>query len=71
MDNTKEYSKSEIMFNEESLELKPDYMKRYNCNILVMGDDWENVFNSDDYECVYFKRTPDISSTLLRNELYS
>ena len=67
--NVKKYSKSKIVFEEESLEQKLDYIKYYNCNVLVMGDDWNNSFNSNEYECIYFKRTNNISSTLLRNRL--
>ncbi len=69
INNIKEYSKTDLVFKEESLDKKLDYIKQYKCNVVVMGDDWENKFNSKDYECIYFKRTPGISSTLLRKKL--
>lgn len=53
------------VFLEESLELKADYIQRFNADILVMGDDWKGKF--DDFanicEVVYFERTPAISTT--------
>ena len=69
INNVKKYSKSKIVFKEESLEQKLEYIKSYDCNVLVMGNDWDNKFNSTEYESIYFKRTPNISSTLLRNEI--
>ncbi len=33
------------VFLEESLELKPDYIKRYKADVLVMGDDWAGKFD--------------------------
>ncbi|WP_237457583.1 adenylyltransferase/cytidyltransferase family protein [Pseudomaricurvus sp. HS19] len=53
------------VFLEESLELKADYIKRYEANILVMGDDWKGKFDhySDLCEVVYLSRTPSISTT--------
>ena len=55
--NVKTYSNSNDVFEEESLEQKLEYIKQYDCNILVMGNDWENKFNSNNYECVYLPRT--------------
>ena len=69
MNNVKKYSKADVVFKEESLEKKLDYVRQYKCNIVVMGDDWINKFNSDKYESIYFRRTPNISSTMLRNKL--
>jgi len=53
------------VFDEESLEQKGEYLKHYNADILVMGDDWEGKFdvNGDICEVVYFQRTPAISTT--------
>ncbi|EJL93774.1 cytidyltransferase-related enzyme [Pantoea sp. GM01] len=55
------------VFLEESLELKPDYIKHYNADILVMGDDWKGKFDhfSSLAEVVYLERTPSISTTSL------
>jgi glycerol-3-phosphate cytidylyltransferase len=53
------------VFLEESLELKADYIRKFNANILVMGDDWQGKFDDLASICkvVYFERTPAISTT--------
>lgn len=53
------------VFIEESLELKAEYIKEYNADILVMGDDWEGRFDQYKSLCdvIYLKRTPSISTT--------
>lgn len=53
------------VFVEESLELKPNYIRQYNADILVMGDDWAGRFDvmSDFCEVKYLPRTPSISTT--------
>lgn len=56
-----------LCFKEESLELKRDYIIKYNADILVMGDDWEGKFDylKDICEVIYLTRTPSISTTQL------
>ena len=53
------------VFLEESLELKADYIKYYNADILVMGDDWQGKFDhlKDICQVVYLPRTPSVSTT--------
>ncbi|EPP1572617.1 adenylyltransferase/cytidyltransferase family protein [Campylobacter lari] len=53
------------VFLEESLELKEEYIKKYQADILVMGDDWKGKFDSFNKICdvVYLERTPSISTT--------
>lgn len=53
------------VFLEESLELKADYIRRFNAQTLVMGDDWRGKFDhlSPLCEVVYLTRTPTISTT--------
>ncbi|WP_282015906.1 adenylyltransferase/cytidyltransferase family protein [Marinifilum flexuosum] len=53
------------VFYEESLELKGEYIKKYNADVLVMGNDWEGRFDEFKSLCevVYLKRTPSISTT--------
>lgn len=53
------------VFIEESLELKLDYIKKYNADILVMGDDWEGRFDwvKPACEVIYLPRTPSVSTT--------
>lgn len=53
------------VFLEESLEAKAGYLRQYQVQILVMGDDWKGRFDhfSDLCEVVYFARTPSVSTT--------
>ena len=59
------------VFMEESLEAKGDYLRAHHADLLVMGADWEGRF--DQYreicEVVYLPRTPDISTTALKERL--
>ena len=53
------------VFLEESLELKADYIKYYNADILIMGDDWQGKFDHLKELCqvIYLPRTPSVSTT--------
>ncbi|MHA0995024.1 pantoate--beta-alanine ligase [Enterobacter ludwigii] len=53
------------VFLEESLELKLEYIRKYDADLLVMGDDWEGRFDWVRNECdvIYLPRTPSISTT--------
>jgi len=51
------------VFIEESLEKKEDYIRFYNADILVMGDDWRNKFDNLPCKVLYLSRTPSISTT--------
>ncbi|MFQ0834061.1 adenylyltransferase/cytidyltransferase family protein [Citrobacter gillenii] len=53
------------VFIEESLEQKLDYIRTYNADVLVMGDDWTGKFDwvKTDCDVVYLPRTPSISTT--------
>lgn len=53
------------VFIEESLELKGEYIKQNNADILVMGDDWQGKFDHFNTLCKvhYLPRTPSISTT--------
>ncbi|NVK23381.1 MAG: pantoate--beta-alanine ligase [Gammaproteobacteria bacterium] len=55
----------DTVFVEESLELKAQYIKMFNADVLVMGDDWKGKFDhfSDICDVHYFERTPSISTT--------
>ena len=54
-----------LCFPEESLEKKAEYIKQYNADVLVMGDDWEGKFDylKEFCDVVYLERTPSISTT--------
>jgi glycerol-3-phosphate cytidylyltransferase len=56
-------------FLEESLELKPHYIKKFSADILVMGDDWQGKFDFCKCICrvVYLKRTEGISTTEIKS----
>lgn len=60
------------VFLEESLELKGEYIKRYKADILVMGDDWKGKFDCfrDLCSVVYLERTPNISTTQVKTEIF-
>jgi len=60
---------ADLIFEEESLEWKQDYVTKYACNLLIMGDDWKDGFNFCDCACLYLPRTPDISTTQLKQNL--
>lgn len=53
------------VFWEESLEEKAQYIRRYNADVLVMGDDWAGKFDELSSLCAieYLARTPAISTT--------
>jgi glycerol-3-phosphate cytidylyltransferase len=55
------------VFWEESLEQKAEYIRQYQADILVMGDDWAGKFDDLAAFCKveYLPRTPAISTTEL------
>lgn len=64
------------VFKEESLELKAEYIKKYNASVLIMGDDWEGKFDwvkelCSNVEVIYLPRTPSISTTEIIEKIKS
>jgi glycerol-3-phosphate cytidylyltransferase len=61
------------VFLEESLELKANYLVKYNADILVMGDDWQGKFDQFSNLCqiIYLPRTPSISTTAIVEKVRS
>jgi choline-phosphate cytidylyltransferase/glycerol-3-phosphate cytidylyltransferase len=55
----------DFVFVEESLELKAEYIKQFDADILVMGDDWQGKFDEFSSICQvkYLPRTPSVSTT--------
>lgn len=55
------------VFWEESLEEKEQYIRSFNADVLVMGDDWAGKFDELSRLCEieYLPRTPAISTTEL------
>lgn len=57
---------------EETWEQKRTDMHHYDIDIVVMGDDWKNKFDfleEEGVEVVYLPRTPEISTTQIKNDL--
>lgn len=56
-----------LVFDEESMDQKAEYIRKYDANILVMGDDWKGRFDMYRKHCdvVYLERTPSVSTTHL------
>ncbi len=52
-------------FFEESLELKREYIKKFNADIFIIGDDWRGKFDYLNEICqvIYLPRTENISTT--------
>jgi len=57
------------VFEETSMELKNSYIQMCGANILIMGDDWINAFDWTSCCAIYLPRTPNISSTMLREQM--
>ena len=61
----------DAVFPEVAWEQKKDDILRLEIDTLVMGDDWKGKFDelSDYCKVVYLSRTPNISSSALKNSL--
>ncbi len=59
------------VFLEESLELKKEYIKRYNADIFIIGNDWEGKFDDLNTLCkvLYLDRTKNISTTSILSDI--
>ena len=68
MTKIKEYSFVKEVFVEESMEQKAEYIEKYNIDILIMGDDWNNKFDNFNCKTIYLPRTNGISSTILKKQ---
>lgn len=63
----------DYVFLEESLELKREYIKKYNADIFIIGDDWKGKFDdiNDICKVIYLNKTKDISTTSIINDIKS
>lgn len=63
----------DLVIPEESWEQKRDDIVNYSVDIFVIGDDWKGKFDflSDLCEVIYLPRTPEISSSKIKQDLYS
>lgn len=62
----------DLVIPEESWEQKRDDCKQYHIDTFVMGDDWKGKFDyleEDGIEVVYLPRTPEISTTKIKDDL--
>jgi len=54
----------DLVFPEESMNLKGDYIQMNKADILVMGDDWKGEFDTiSPVPVKYLERTPTLSTT--------
>ena len=62
----------DLVIPEESWEQKQTDMHEYHIDTFVMGDDWKGKFDflKEDVEVVYLPRTPEISSSQIKKDLY-
>lgn len=63
----------DLIIPENDWEQKREDIIKHNVNIFVMGNDWEGKFDflKDICEVVYLERTPEISTTRIKNHLKS
>ncbi|MER2190047.1 MAG: glycerol-3-phosphate cytidylyltransferase [Solibacillus sp.] len=61
----------DLVITEDNWGQKKDDILKYEIDCFVMGNDWEGKFDelNDFCEVVYLERTPEISTTKIKNEL--
>lgn len=62
----------DLVIPEESWEQKRSDIHKYHIDTFVMGDDWKGKFDyleAEGVKVVYFPRTPEISTTQIKNDL--
>jgi len=61
----------DLVIPENTWEQKIDDVKKYSIDVFVIGDDWKGKFDflKDYCEVVYLARTPDISTTQIKNDI--
>lgn len=61
----------DLVIPEENWEQKKNDIKEYHIDTFVMGDDWKGKFDFLNNQCevVYLERTPEISTTKIKEEL--
>ncbi len=63
----------DLVIPENNWEQKISDVKKYDVDIFVMGDDWKGKFDylaDEGVEVVYLPRTPEISSSRIKKDLY-
>ena len=61
----------DLVIPERSWEQKIDDIKEFKVDVFVMGDDWKGKFDylKDYCKVIYLSRTPEISTTKIKEEL--
>lgn len=62
----------DMVVPEEGWEQKVSDMERYGVDVFVMGDDWKGKFDflkDEGVEVVYLSRTPEISTSQIKDDL--
>ena len=61
----------DMVIPEENWEQKKTDVENYDIDVFVMGNDWEGKFDflKDQCEVVYLPRTPEISTTKIKEDL--
>ena len=61
----------DLVIPENNWEQKVSDVQEYHVDTFVMGDDWKGKFDflREDVEVVYLPRTPEISTTQIKNDL--
>ena len=62
----------DLVIPEENWEQKKSDMHKYEIDTFVIGDDWKGKFDflkDEGVEVVYLSRTPEISTTQIKNDL--
>lgn len=63
----------DLVIPEENWEQKRSDMHKYQVDIFVIGDDWKGKFDflkEEGVEVIYLPRTPEISSSKIKKDLY-
>ena len=63
----------DLVIPEESWDQKRTDVREYHIDTFVIGDDWEGKFDflkDEGVEVVYLPRTPEISTTQIKQDLY-
>ena len=63
----------DLVIPEENWEQKKTDVAKYDIDVFVMGDDWAGKFDflKDQCQVVYLLRTPEISTTKIKEELHT
>lgn len=61
----------DLVIPEENWEQKMSDVKEYRINKFVIGDDWKGKFDylREDCEVIYLSRTPEISTSIIKDDL--